>query len=184
MNQLSDEQIVNSVLNGDTEAFSELITRYNNRVFAVGMRLFKNQDDAGDFTQEVFIRAFDKLGLFSFISPFSHWLIKLAYNYGINLLKKKKKEIPSDKIEITSKENQSESYSRKELAELVRSAVDTLPEDYRICVDLFFYWDMKLTDISALTNKPLNTVKSNVRRAKIILRDKLKGTIAEEYHEL
>ena len=87
MNQLSDEQIVNSVLTGDTEAFSELITRYNNRVFAVGMRLFKNQDDAGDFTQEVFIRAFDKLGLFSFISPFSHWLIKLAYNYGINLLK-------------------------------------------------------------------------------------------------
>ena len=99
-------------------------------------------------------------------------------------MKKKKKEIPSDKIEITSKEDQSESYSKKELAELVRSAVDTLPEDYRICVDLFFYWDMKLTDISALTNKPLNTVKSNVRRAKIILRDKLKGTIAEEYHEL
>ena len=41
MNELSDEQIVNSVLNGDTEAFSELITRYNNRVFAVGMRLLE-----------------------------------------------------------------------------------------------------------------------------------------------
>ena len=156
MNDLTDEQIILLVTEGDTEAFSALINRYNNKVFSIGMRFFKNEDDAADFTQEVFIRAFDKLPLFSFISPFSHWLIKLAYNYGINLIKKKTKEIPSDSIEIESREDQAASYSKKEVAGLLKRAVRDLPEDYRICVDLFFFWDMKLNDIAMLTGKPLD----------------------------
>ena len=76
------------------------------------------------------------------------------------------------------------SHLRKEIREVLMEAVRKLPERYRICVDLYFFMGLTYGEISEITGYPVNTIKSNVLRAKIMLRDELKGTIAEDYHEL
>ena len=66
----------------------------------------------------------------------------------------------------------------------MREAVNSLPDSYRICIDLYFFYDMSYTDIAAVTELPLNTIKSHIFRAKKILREYLKEdrTIFEYTH--
>ena len=74
--------------------------------------------------------------------------------------------------------------AKNEIRETLHEAVRRLPERYRICVDLYFFLELTYAEISEITGFPVNTIKSHVLRAKAILRDGLKGTAAEEYHEL
>jgi len=67
---------------------------------------------------------------------------------------------------------------------IINKAMDELPEKYKICIEMYFYEDLKYIEISQITGLSVNTVKSNVFRAKQILRDLLKETFAENYGEL
>jgi len=67
---------------------------------------------------------------------------------------------------------------------MLMRAVGALPERYRICVELYFFMGLTYGEIGRITGYPVNTIKSNVLRAKTMLRDELKGTIAEDYNEL
>ena len=88
----TDEDIVESVLYGDIESYEELLDRYQNKIFSIGMRFFKNRDDAHDFAQDVFIKAFESLSTYRGGAPFRFWLTKIAYNHGINSKSKMKIE--------------------------------------------------------------------------------------------
>ncbi|OHD66767.1 MAG: hypothetical protein A2176_11100 [Spirochaetes bacterium RBG_13_51_14] len=180
----TDEQIVKQVLFGGIESFRIIVERYQKRIFGIGMRFFNNRDDSYDFTQEVFIRAFESLKSYAGRAPFRFWLTKIAYNHGINRLSAKRTEsdVPE---EIPSGESTPEArHLRGEIRKILLNAVNELPERYRICVDLYFFMELTHGEISEITGYPVNTIKSNVLRAKIILRNELKGTIAEEYDEL
>ena len=71
-----------------------------------------------------------------------------------------------------------------EIKQILAEEINRLPERYRICIDFYFFLGLKYNEISEITGYPVNTIKSDVLRAKNILRQKLKGTIAEEYHEM
>jgi len=64
---------------------------------------------------------------------------------------------------------------RNAAREAVRAAIKELPERFRICIDLFFFYDRSYQEIEAITGIPVNTIKSHVFRAKILLREKLDG---------
>jgi RNA polymerase sigma-70 factor, ECF subfamily len=182
----SDESIIKAVREGGKALFEIIVKRYNDRIFSIGYRFFRNKDDAVDFVQEVFLKAFQKLGTYSERAPFKHWLVKIAYNHGINCVKNSKIESTIDGIDIPQKSEltSEDSVARSEIIALLNNAVRKLPPQYQICIDLYFFWELKLNKIAKITKIPINTVKSNVRRGKMILYDSLKGTIAEEYHEL
>jgi len=182
----SDEYIVRQVQKGDVELYSLIVDRYKNKIYSIGMRFFYDRDDSDDFTQEVFLKAFRKIESFREIALFKYWLVKLAYNHAINT---KKKGI-SDSIEINCEEIQSEyelpekKHIYGEIKRILAEEINRLPERYRICIDFYFFLGLKYNEISEITGYPVNTIKSDVLRAKNILRQKLKGTIAEEYHEM
>ncbi len=179
---LSDEQIIRKVQEGHTEYFSTIVERYRNKIFSIGMRFFYNSDDSADFAQEVFLRAYDRIHSYREIAPFRFWLAKLAYNFAINM----KKNIPDDRISVDDilepyHENSPEGeHLFDELKKVLVDEINRLPERYRICLDLYFFMGLKYTEISEITGFPVNTIKSDVFRAKNILRQKLSGTIAEE----
>ena len=180
----TDEQIVKQVLFGGIESFRIIVERYQKRIFGIGMRFLSNRDDSYDFTQEVFIRAFESLKSYAGRAPFRFWLTKIAYNHGINRIgaKRTAPEVPE---EIPAGDTTPETgHLRGEIPELVTEAITGLPARYRICVDLYFFMGLTYNEISEITGYPVNTIKSNVLRAKTMLRDELKGTIAEDYHEL
>lgn len=180
---VSDEEIVCRVLNGEVELFAEIVRRYQQKIFNIGFMFFRNSDDARDFAQEVFVRAYEALSSFKGKSKFCFWFTRVAYNHGINTSKSGTR--PESLIEHAWEgEAPDESFVRSEVRDALRKAVSALPENFRVCVDLYFFYGLSYGEISEITGYPVNTIKSNMFRAKQVLRDLLKGTIAEEYHEM
>lgn len=180
-----DERIVEAVLAGERDAFRTLVLRYKNKIFSIGYRFFYNTDDANDFCQEIFAKVYEKLATYRFNCPFRYWLGRIAYNHGINRKNKQHSRYETtDQVEIASGESLDLPVEQEELRTLVNGAIEALPQEYRICIDLYYFWGMPHREISAITGIPVNTIKSYVFRAKSLLRDTLRGTIAEEYDEI
>jgi len=182
----SDEYIIGQVQKGDFELYSLIVERYEDKIFSIGMRFFYDRDESADFTQDVFLKAFDKIDKFREIGLFKYWLVKLAYNYAINM----KKSRHNDGTDFNCEEIRSDyelpekSHIFSEIKQVLVEEINRLPERYRVCIDFYFFLGLKYNEISEITGYPVNTIKSDVLRAKNILRQKLKGTIAEEYYEM
>jgi len=181
-NEISDEQVVRKVQRGQTDYFSIIVERYRNKIFSIGMRFFYNHDDSADFAQEVFLRAFDRIESYKEIAPFRFWLAKLAYNLAINM----KKSQPDNRLSVDDVAEPFHEISPEgehiydEMKQILIEEINRLPERYRICLDLYFFMGLKYSEISEITGNPVNTIKSDVFRAKNILRKRLSGTIAED----
>ncbi|MDR2536609.1 MAG: sigma-70 family RNA polymerase sigma factor [Treponema sp.] len=169
-----DQMIVAEVVSGQKELFRLLVNRYQKIVYGMGMSFFHNLEDASDFTQEVFLKVFRSLPRFEGRSRFSTWLYKIAYNTGVNNITRKK-EYHSfiEEASVWDRDTPERIALRTALREAVGEAVGELPERYRICVDLFFFYDRSYQEIEAITGYPVNTIKSHVFRAKKLLREKL-----------
>ena len=164
--------LVEQILAGEKELFRLLVQQYQQKVHAMGMSFFHNEEDASDFTQDVFIRCYRNLSSFRGCSQFSTWLYRIAYNAAINGINRRK-EYQSLAEEPLSEVSPEQQVLRSAAAEAVRLAVAELPEKYRICVDLYFFYDCAIKEIEVITGFPENTVKSHVFRAKKLLREKL-----------
>jgi RNA polymerase sigma-70 factor, ECF subfamily len=183
--RVDDEKIIKMVLKGNVDLFRVIVERYQKKIYIIGMRFYKNTDDAYDFVQDVFIKVFDNLESFKGLSKFYYWLIKIAYNTGINSIKKSGIKGSLMEDVIVDEENSPERvHLRKEVRESIRKAIEELPEKYRVCVELYFYYGLLFSEIEEMTGIPVNTIKSNMSRAKHILRNALQGTVAEDYNEM
>ena len=170
----SDQLIIEQILDGQKDLFRLLVRRYERHVLGMGMSFFRNKEDASDFTQEVFIKIYRNLSGFEGRSRFSTWLYKIAYNTAVNG-KNRRKEYQSladedGAVDYHTPENQLIYQAAKEA---VMASMNDLPERYRICIDMFFFYDRSYQEIEAITGFPANTIKSHVFRAKKILREKL-----------
>lgn len=136
---------------------------------------FRNPDDAEDFVQDVLVKVYVSLASFRGESRFSTWLMRIAYNTAINSVKRKREytSLAEDFDIIDPSENPEEEHLRECSREAVKVAVKGLPERYRVCVDMFFFYDMPYADISEVTGQPVNTIKSHVFRAKKLLKERL-----------
>ena len=176
--EAADEDIIAKVLDGDTDAFSALVRRYQKRILRLGYGFFKDSDEAEDFAQDVFIKAFVALAGFKGRSSFSTWLTRIAYNAGINAKRKAGRYEPmdSDPVDVKSLSPE-DAHIRAETAIALRTAMASLPEKYAVCLELYFKEGLKYEDIGEVTGFPVNTIKSHVFRAK---RDLRKALAAEE----
>jgi RNA polymerase sigma-70 factor (ECF subfamily) len=141
----------------------------------MGVSFLRNEEDASDFTQEVFLKVFRNLSRFERRSRFSTWLYKIAYNTAVNGVNRRKeyRSLAEDEDEATDCDTPERLLIREAARVAVRESLRELPERYRICVDLFFFYDRSYREIEAITGLPLNTVKSHIFRAKELLRERL-----------
>ena len=171
-----DQMIAAQVVCGQKELFRLLVKRYERAVYGMGMSFFRNTEDASDFTQEVFLKVYRNLSRFEGRSRFSTWLYKIAYNTAINSAARKKEYHSLAEEEIAAKNDTPELELLKTLArDAVLEALKELPERFRVCVDLFFFYDRSFQEIEVITGYPVNTIKSHVFRSKKLLREKLSG---------
>lgn len=182
----SDGGILASVLGGRKEDFTLLVRKYQNRVFSLGLRFFRNREDAYDFTQEVFVRVFERLATFRGESRFSTWLMKVAYYHGISAHRSRRipDSLPDELVIPDGGDAPEKLHAVNAAREALVKAMKELPDRYRICLDLYFSFDMTYDDVSAVTDIPVGTVKSHVFRAKKVLRSSLRNTAAEDYNGL
>lgn len=179
-----DFSLVKSTLEGDGKAFEKLVSLYKKRVFSLGRSFFRRVEDAEDFAQEVFMKAYMNLSSFRGESSFSTWLTRVAYNLGVNSLKRKNDSNLDNEEFLESKDlTPEEELVRKFTIEAVQEAVKELPENYGICLELYFFHDLSYEEISQVTGFPMNTLKSHIFRGKKILQQKLKGYLDCNYIE-
>jgi RNA polymerase sigma-70 factor (ECF subfamily) len=171
-----DRLIISQILSGQKELFRFLVKRHEQAVYGMGLSFFRNPEDASDFSQDVFLKVYRGLSHFEGNSRFSTWLYKIAYNTAVNGVTRRKEYRSLAEEEFAyGGDTPERKLVREALREAVITAVGELPERYRICVDLFFFYDRTYQEIEAITGFPVNTVKSHVFRAKKLLREKLSG---------
>jgi RNA polymerase sigma-70 factor (ECF subfamily) len=172
----SDHLIVEQIVSGQKDLFRLLVRRYQRPVYGMGMSFFRNAEDASDFAQEVLLKVYRNLARFEGRSRFSTWLYKIAYNTAVNGVNRRKEyvSLAEDGGSEAAHEDTPERIAIRNAAkEAVLESLGELPERYRVCIDLFFFYDRSYQEIEAITGFPVNTIKSHVFRAKKLLRERL-----------
>jgi RNA polymerase sigma-70 factor (ECF subfamily) len=177
--EADDLYIAGRVAAGERELFRHLVIRHQKAVYGMGRSFFRNHEDIADFVQEVFLKAYRSLARFESRSRFSTWLYTIAYNTAVNgVTRRREYQSLAENEEVVDRDNPERKLIRDAARDAVLTAVGELPDRYRICVDMYFFYDRSYQEIGAITGFPVNTIKSHVFRAKKLLREKLKG-IAE-----
>ena len=175
----SDRLIIGQIVSGQKELFRLLVRRYERPVYGMGRSFFRNAEDASDFVQEVFLKVYRTLSRFEGRSRFSTWLYKIAFNTAINWVNRRKDyqslAVEEAGIEAGDSDTPERTLIRNAARDAVLASLAELPERYRICIDLFFFYDRSYQEIESITGFPVNTIKSHVFRAKKLLKEKLEG---------
>ena len=169
MDETTDVTLVEQTLEGNLGAYESLIRRHERRIFFLGLKFHKNYEDAEDFTQEVFLKAYEKLETFSKNVPFSAWLYKIGYNHGINRISRKQTmELAEETAELIPDltESPEGKLERKEERGVVRRILERLPDMYNTVIKMRFFDGLTYAEISEIIGKPINTIKSHIFRAK------------------
>lgn len=181
-----EDVLVQRAKAGDAAAFSELVNRYNRRIFRLTKHITQNQEDAEDVMQEVFLKAYTHLGGFEGNSKFYTWLVRIAVNESLMKLRKRKtdKEISLDEPvetgedevvrEIAVWEGTPEmKFSQTELRRILDEAVESLEPIYRTVFILRDVDDLSTEETAGALGLSIPAVKSRLLRARLQLREKL-----------
>jgi RNA polymerase sigma-70 factor (ECF subfamily) len=167
--------LIRQIVEGQKDMYRLLISRYQRTVHSMGLSFFRNAEDAADFTQDVFFKAYRNLPSFKGRSRFSTWLYRIAYNTAVNGITRRKEYLSLAEEDLSTGETPEQLALKTAAREAVQKAVEELPERYRICVDLFFFYNRSIREIEVITGFPENTIKSHVFRAKKLLRERLES---------
>ncbi len=176
MGKVNDNLLVSRILEGQIDAYREIVARYQARVFYIGLKFFHNRHDAEDYAQEVFLKAFEKLQSFKGEVPFSSWLNKIAYNMAVNHYHKRRRTHVEVALPVEPRDTSigpEARLLRNELRERVRKVLKKIPDIYKPVINLHFFEGLSYPEISRVLSIPVNTIKSHVFRTKQLLRSRL-----------
>lgn len=177
---MEDAELVRLCQDGDMMAFQQLFQRHQERVYSVASRMMNNQEDALDMTQEIFLRAYQKIDKFKFTSAFSTWLYKLATNLCIDELRKRKRKADTVLLEEAISEadgnTPEENAILKDTQSQVWQAINSLKEKEKAIIILRDIEGVSYKEIAEILGYSLGRVKSRIHEA----RQKLKAVLETE----
>ena len=181
-----ETELIMRAQNGNVSAFEELIYNYDKKVLALAMKYVKNEDDAKDIYQDVFIRVFRGLKKFQFKSEFSTWLYRIAANVCLTYKSKSnKREFVSIHIDEEN-ENNNQSFDitdeepapdrmvqSSEISEHITEALETLSPRQKMIFILKHYEGYKLKEIAEMLQCGEGTIKKYLFEAVRKMRSQL-----------
>lgn len=180
---MDDSELISQVLNGNRNAFTFLVTRYQKLVIHISGRLIQRQDELEDVCQDVFLKVYQNLGKYRNECKLSTWIATIAYNTSINYLRKFRKgdEVyPDDSAALRNLTDfRAVNYEQADLHRYIREQIELLPVHYRTVLTLYHLKEFSYQEIEQITGMPEGTVKSYLFRAKAILKEKLKFVVDE-----
>ncbi|MFP8842354.1 RNA polymerase sigma factor RpoE [Shewanella baltica] len=183
--QLSDQQLVERVQQGDKNAFNLLVLKYQSKVISLISRYVRNQADVADVAQEAFIKAYRALPNFRGESAFYTWLYRIAVNTAKNYLVSQGRRTPANDVDAEDAEYYEGSDALKEFAsperlllseeikKVIFDTLETLPEELRMAISLRELDGMSYEDIAIVMDCPVGTVRSRIFRAREAIDKKL-----------
>ncbi|MEE9432086.1 MAG: sigma-70 family RNA polymerase sigma factor [Melioribacteraceae bacterium] len=185
MKNISDIEIIESVLKGNESDYTLIIERYKDRAFSLLSNMLKNKLDAEEALQDSFIKAFRSLNTFRKDSKFSTWFYKIVYNTGLTIATNKKRKLQMEMNSIDEiynlKDEDNEIYATSENAkDYLIKIVDKLPTRNALILILFYIDSFSLKEISEVLDVTVPNVKVLLHRSRNLLREML---IKHNYQE-
>ncbi|GAB4541344.1 MAG: sigma-70 family RNA polymerase sigma factor [Anaerolineales bacterium] len=185
---MDEPALIHSAQQGDLNAFNALVLHYQDSVFNTALRIIGDEDLAADSAQDAFISAFKSLSAFRGGS-FKAWLMRIVTNACYDELRRKKRR-PTTPLEPDDDDGEEvesprwladphmtpeQQFEADELEHALQHCLDNLPTDFRAVVVLADVQGMDYAEVAAAARVPLGTVKSRLARARLRLRECLRG---------
>lgn len=161
---LDDDELIDRCRQGDSRAYSDLVSRYRTRTWAVCLQITGNRDDAEDALQDALTAAWQNIDRFRGTARFSTWLHRIAANAALATVRRRR-EVAVDEIDLGAHSGPSVA-ERVVDVDAVRQALAALPEEYRAAVVLREYADLSYAEIAEHLGIPVQTVRSRINRAR------------------
>jgi RNA polymerase sigma-70 factor (ECF subfamily) len=182
-----EKKAIQAAQKGDADAFEYLYQKYHRGLYYYLLSMLRSPQSAEDLAQDIFVKLYRQLGTYKFQSPFSHWLFRSARNLAIDHFRREKVRF-AQSLDDEDEDNHSlherlpgSSDSpalvalKKERAEIVRKAVEALPESFKVVVLMREWEDLAYEEIGERLGLSVGTVKSRLFRAREMLTRKLRG---------
>ncbi|MEA1960455.1 MAG: sigma-70 family RNA polymerase sigma factor [Bacillota bacterium] len=185
---VSDEQLVKKSLRGESQAFDELVEKYQHKVYSLAFRYMGNEEDAYDAAQETFIKAYRSLRTFKGDASFSTWIYRITTNVCLDEIRRRKRRIlplSLDEPLATTDGNEVEKeipdnsptvdllYEQKEFSQYIQSLLDEMKPEHKTAIILRDIMDLSYEEIAEVLHCSIGTVKSRLSRARNVLKKKL-----------
>lgn len=187
----TEAELIAAVLKGDTTSFEPLIQKYSPRVFATARRYARLEREIEDIAQEVWIKAFQKLGSYRGEAPFEHWLMRLTVRTCYDFLRGHQRNREAAFSELSDSESDwldrfvTEPDSANEKAEAARLLVERilaqLPPPARLVITLLEIEERSVKEISKLTGWSVPLVKVRAFRARAEMRKIMARMTKDKY---
>lgn len=174
--RVDDRALVRAVLDGDRDAFRPVVEREATAVYRACLRIMGEPADAEDVAQESMVIGYRSLATFRGDGPLGAWLVRIATRQAYRRLGQRRdaadiSAMPEPAVSGPMAAEPLGTLIATERASELRAGVAALPEPYRETVALRFFGELALDEIAAATGRPLNTVKTHLRRGLERLRD-------------
>lgn len=170
--EIDDQVLIKKILSGNDHAFRLLVEKYRTELFKTVYAVLRNQKDAEDATQEVFIKIYHSLPQYE-NQGFKTWMKRIAVNHSIDL-KRKKARKPEEMVEsleydslATTRDRIEEEVINKERRELVRKRLGELPENYREVICDFYIAEKSYQQIAEEQQVQVKTIETKLYRARL-----------------
>lgn len=161
--------IVDKAISGDKQAFAELINEHKIVLYKMGKSILRDDNDIADAMQETIYSAYKGISDLKNAEMFKPWLLRIMVNKCNDILRKQDKVIPVEEVEEVIVVDEYKVHNN-----YIYEAVETLEDDLKILVMLYYYEDMAIEDISNRLKIPKGTIKSRLSRARAKLYKSLK----------
>ncbi len=186
MRNLTDLEIIESVIKGNQSDFAILIDRYKNRAFSMLKRLLKNEMDAEEVLQDSFLKAYYALNSFKKEAKFSTWFYRIVYNTAITKISGKKRKIEMEMSSVEEHFDLVSSYDfneaeKADTAGFIHILIRKLPVAHAAVLSMFYFSSMSCEEISEVMQISVSNVKVLLYRSRNSLRQLLeKNNLKEE----
>jgi RNA polymerase sigma factor (sigma-70 family) len=169
-----ESRIISQILAGEKKLFELLMRRHNASLFRIGMSIINNDADVEDIMQTAYINAYEHLCDFKHKSAFGTWLKRILINECLLQLKRKKRTVNLDLIQMTeAKESPMDKVINKELGNALENALLHVPEKYRTVFVLREMENMSISETSEILNLTETNTKVRLNRAKTMLKEEI-----------
>lgn len=179
MNQ-DDRRLISECLSGNSEAFGELVRRYQDRLFHAVLRIVDNPDDALDAVQDAFINAYTSLASFKGDAEFYTWLYRIAFNTAVSLKRRRRMlvsldngrdgETGIDPVDPSDETRPGMMLERTEDEIVLQSALNRLSAEHRTVLVMKDIDGLKYEEIAEIVGVPIGTIRSRIHRARLELK--------------
>lgn len=169
--QMKDSEVIHSYL--ETQAslcFSLLYSRYASKIYSKCISMLRDEALAQDATQEIFTKIFLNLSTFGEKAKFSTWIYSITYNYCIDFIRRKKKQVALFTAEIEKAPDRADEVPDEALLEMevmqLRTVLDHLPAGDRAVLLMKYQDDLSIRDIAEILDNSESAIKMKIMRAK------------------